>query len=282
MKPFNASPIQEHPEITGLKQRIAEVKGQVIDALAELDDIRLQQNPQIESEYALKIGCYETELLKAEIAERRAHRKLTLAQKAINAGEAIDERAIESVLDTEFAEWQRQLAEAMKRYQDILDERNSSQLLSEKDSKELAKLYRKIVKRLHPDINPSISEREQKLFLAAQFAYKNGDLTAIRAISVTVEGLGEAEESYPETEDLSGILEVELSMQQTTLSVLVDRLKDFKEQYPYNLSSKLADQAWIEASVKELKNRIEQHVAAEHEYANRLSNLKNSNRGQDE
>jgi hypothetical protein len=268
--------LQEHPEITNLRQLIAETKTRVIEVLATIDDIRLQQNPMIESEYALKIGCYENELLKAEIAQLRARRKLTLAQKALNAGEKIDERAIESQLDQEFEEWQQKLAAAMEHYQAMLDEWNSRQALSEADSKELGTLYRKIVKRLHPDINPKISEQEQRLFLAAQVAYHKGDLTALRAIAVTIDGLSEVTKPYPEADNLLEILEVELSLQQTTLEILVNRLDKLKQEFPYTMATKLADRDWLVATVQRLKERTEQHLANERIYTTRLSELLDS------
>jgi uncharacterized protein YukE len=270
--------IQEHPEITNLKQLIAEAKTRIIDVLATIDDIRLQQNPIIESEYALKIGCYENELLKAEIAQLRARRKLTLAQKALNAGEKVNERAIEGQLDQEFAAWQQRLAAAMEHYQMMLDERNSRQALSETDSKELGKLYRKIVKRLHPDINPKTGEQEQRLFLAAQIAYHNGDLTALRAIAVTVDGLGEAMKSYPEAADLLEFLEVELSLQRTTSEVLADRLDKLKQEFPYTMAAKLADRDWLLTTIQQLKERTEQHRANERIYTTHLSELLNDSR----
>ncbi|MDR1185463.1 MAG: J domain-containing protein [Coriobacteriales bacterium] len=269
----NSVSLQEHPDVSDLKQCIAQTKEQIIEVLAAIDYTRFQQNPRIEAEYALKIGCYENELLKSEIAARRAKRKSALAQKALNAGETIDEQAIEGELDRELEEWYQKLLQTINDYQRILDERNNSRELNERDSKELSHLYRRIVKRLHPDINPAVGEQELRLFEAAQVAYGNGDLAAMRAIAVTAEGLGEAADVYPESEDIVGILEAELSMQKATLEVLGSRLDTLKDEYPYTMLSKLCDREWVLGTVRKLKEQIERHREVEQEYTRRLAAL---------
>lgn len=42
--------------------------------------------------------------------------------------------------------------------------RSKAEVLSDEDNKELKKLYRKIVKALHPDINPDVSQAQVQLF----------------------------------------------------------------------------------------------------------------------
>jgi hypothetical protein len=267
--------LQEHPDVLDLRQRIAQAKEMVVGVLATIDHIRFQENPRIEAEYALKVGCYENELLKSEIAARRAKRRLALAQKALNAGEAVDEQSIEAELDREFEEWRQRLVQAMDEYQRILDERQGSRELGERDSKELSRLYHTIVKRLHPDINPTVGERELRLFESAQAAYKNGDLVAMRAIAVTAEGLGAAPDSYPASEDARGVLEAELSMQEATREVLGERLERLKGEYPYAMLSKLCDHEWVLGTVRGLKEQIRRHREVEQEYARRLAALLN-------
>ena len=58
------------------------------------------------------------------------------------------------------------------------DDRNAS----EKKPPNLKDLYRKIVKRLHPDVNPNATEREKELFRKATKAYQEGDLVTLQEI----------------------------------------------------------------------------------------------------
>ena len=50
-------------------------------------------------------------------------------------------------------------------------------------------LYRKIVKKLHPDMNPDVTEHELELFHRASKAYEEGDIMTLQAIYDEVYGL---------------------------------------------------------------------------------------------
>jgi hypothetical protein len=256
-----------------LQQQIADTRGRIVGVLAAIDDIRLQQNPWIEVEYALKIGCYQNELLKAEIAARRAKRKLTLAQMAVNSGEAPDELAIDIRLDEELNDWYKLLSAQMDKYLRSIEKRNTSSPLTAEESRELKLLYHKIVKRLHPDLNPQAKEPEMRLFLAAQTAYERGDLVELRAIAFTVEGLGEAAKPLREEENPFDALEIELAMQQATLSIMEERLAQLKSEYPYQLLETLNNPAYVEETVRAVKEQIAQQKEIERSYTERIKAL---------
>ena len=67
-------------------------------------------------------------------------------------------------------------------------ERSKADPLSEEESRELKILYRKVIKALHPDMNPEITDAQARLFDQAVSAYKNGDLPAMRLIDEMVGG----------------------------------------------------------------------------------------------
>ena len=104
-----------------------------------------------------------------------------MIQAKKNRQEKVIISAIEETLDNEFAENQKQLNAQIDKMNDAL-KRSKAEILSDEDNKELKKLYRKIVKALHPDINPDVSEAQVQLFDNAVSAYKNGDLGTLRII----------------------------------------------------------------------------------------------------
>ena len=59
-----------------------------------------------------------------------------------------------------------------------------SNLLSPERSAELRKLYRKLAKELHPDVNQNLTEQQKNLWHAVRRAYESGDLESMRALSV--------------------------------------------------------------------------------------------------
>ena len=72
--------------------QIEEARARVADLLLEIDYIVLQANPQIEAEYATKVGYLENDLLKWQIAARRARRRPSRSQ-AMWAGNLIISKA---------------------------------------------------------------------------------------------------------------------------------------------------------------------------------------------
>ncbi len=76
-------------------------------------------------------------------------------------------------------------------------------------AEELKSLYRKIVKRLHPDVCPDPTEREKDLLNKANAAYASGDLKTIRRIwgelsgtETPVEQVSDTPKDVPDMEDL--------------------------------------------------------------------------------
>ena len=55
--------------------------------------------------------------------------------------------------------------------------------------RELKKLYHRIVKALHPDLNPNLTQAQLNLFNNAVNAYESGDLNTLSIISVMVSEL---------------------------------------------------------------------------------------------
>ena len=169
---------QEHMQ---LEEQMAKVRQDIADALLEVDQIKLQTNPQIEADYAIKIGCWENQLFEAQIVALRAKRRFTLAQARFNRNEEISTDEIEATLDEEFEEWQQELEKRVAEYVARVEKRASSVPLSPVDTKELRDLHRELVKRLHPDLHPDQGENEKRLFLLAQGAFENGDLEMLRS-----------------------------------------------------------------------------------------------------
>ncbi len=58
-----------------LKRAIREVRSDIFEIVTKIEEIKLQQIPQIENDYAIKISCWEKGLLEAEVAARRAKRR---------------------------------------------------------------------------------------------------------------------------------------------------------------------------------------------------------------
>lgn len=239
-----------------LANKVAAIRGEIADVLLEIDDINLQINPQILADYTVKIGCWENELLRAQITARRARRKCELAQAAANRRELVDEAVCEGILKAEFAQWEEDLALQVARLKEAMERRAAFAPLSPADSKELKSLHRKLVKRLHPDMHPEQDEEARSFFALAQRAFELGDVHMLRAVDAATQALensGSNEESSSQTEE---DLLLEISLLEVQLSVYKKQLAALKANNPYALGKLLTNDDWVENTVAALKASI--------------------------
>ena len=173
------------PDFEKLKSKVEKMRTELSMLLLERDELQFVICKNIETEYMLKLGSIEYKAYEAQCAALRLKRKIELIQAKKNRQEKVIISAIEETLDNEFAEYQKQLNEQIDKMNDAL-KRSKAEVLSDEDNKELKKLYRKIVKALHPDINPDVSEAQVQLFDNAVSAYKSGDLGTLRIIGEMV------------------------------------------------------------------------------------------------
>ena len=252
-----------------IERQIAEARGRIADLLLEIDDIKLQVNPQIQADYAKKIGYLENDLLKWQIAARRARRRLALAQARVNAGDTFEADEFEAQLDEELADWEALLASSVKAFLQAAERLAGSKPMSPSDSREFKRLHRDLIKRLHPDMHPGQSEEEERFFQLAQAAYEHGDLAMLRAVSVATEGMGQDDPCNLTEDEAAADLELVLAHER----VVEQQLAELKRSNPYVLKEKLEDGAWVIQRTSQLKRQIQEQKDAVSAYDARFASL---------
>lgn len=252
------------------QDQLTELRQQFVDTLLEIDDINLQVNPHILAMYAKTIGYLETDLYKWQLKARRAKRKFALAQSAANKGEAIMLDAIESDLESEFAEWEAKLSFLLNEQLKLLEELAGSRALSSSETHELKTLHKKLIKRLHPDLHPNSSEEAHRFFLLAQSAYENGDLAMLHALDTATEDYDDVRETPELAED---DLEIEIAMAEAQLNIVIEKLNALKGSHPYILSELLNDPVRLAKRKKELEDEIESQKEAIRCYEVKIADL---------
>ena len=173
--------IIEFPDDKRSREKIQELKKTLEDLVFERDNLKFVICENIKTAYMLSFGSLEYRLYKAYCKYFRLKRKRDMIQAKKNRQEKIKMEVIDKKLDEEFADYKKKLDEKVDEINHAL-ERSKAELLSEEDAKLLKKLYKNIVKRLHPDINPLITDTEKELFYNATEAYKDGDLASLQII----------------------------------------------------------------------------------------------------
>lgn len=242
------------PDFEKLKNEVERMRTELSMLLLERDELQFVICKNIETEYMLKLGSIEYKAYEAQCAALRLKRKIELIQAKKNRQEKVIISAIEETLDTEFAEYQKQLNEQIDKMNDAL-KRSKAEVLSDEDNKKLKKLYRKIVKALHPDINPDVSETQVNLFDNAVQAYKNGDLNTLRIIGEMV-GNNPLPEQH---KDALTQLNEEKERLQNLLKTTRDSIEQIKSEYPYTMKEIIEDEEQTEQKKKELENILSQY-----------------------
>lgn len=159
----------------------AAMETKFLNTLMARDNLVFHETELLKAEYMEKIGMLEYKLYEFQIALQRLKRKIELVRQKINCQEKINIQNIEYKLDAEYAEYEEKIAERLSEIAKLLD---ISGVLPEEESQELKTLYKKLVKRLHPDLNPELTDEQYNLFLRAVVAYKNSDLRTLKRIDM--------------------------------------------------------------------------------------------------
>lgn len=242
------------PDFEKLKSEVEKKRTELSMLLLERDELQFVICKNIETEYMLKLGSIEYKAYEAQCAALRLKRKIDLIQAKKNRQEKIIISAIEETLDEEFAEYQKQLDEQIDKVNAAI-KRSKAEVLSDEENKELKKLYRKIAKALHPDINPDVSEAQVQLFDNAVSAYKSGDLGTLRIISEMV-GNNPLPEQH---KDAMTQLVEERERLEGLLESIRESIENIKSEYPYTMKDILEDTKKTEQKKQELENVIEQY-----------------------
>lgn len=256
--------------VESLKQQLIESRACLVELLGVLDDIDLRQKPMIEMDYAMKVGVWEAECAKANLAARRAKRRYELAQAQANRGREVDFSAIDDALDLELQEWISQVSACVESLQVHFDRRAGMGCLSSEEAHELKMLHRKLVKRLHPDLNPGDPEAE-RLFSLVRAAYENGDLSFLRALDVATSSKAPDPDDVPDDVE-SLYLDIELANAQ--IAFVQERIEQEKASAPYIFKDLLKDEAWVESKVGPLRSQIEELERVRKAYEKRTEGLK--------
>lgn len=242
------------PDFEKLKSEVEKMRTELSMLLLERDELQFVICRNIETEYMLKLGSVEYKAYEAQCAALRLKRKIELIQAKKNRQEKVIISAIEEALDDEFAEYQKQLDEQIDKMNAAL-KRSKAEVLSDEESKELKRLYRKIVKALHPDINPDVSEAQVQLFDNAVSAYKSGDLGTLRIIG---EMVGSNPLPKQHKDAMTRLIEERERLRGLLMSIR-ESIENIRSEYPYTMKDILEDTERTEQKKQELESILEQY-----------------------
>ena len=200
----------------------------------------------LNSIYLEKIGHLQLKLLNKQAEAARCKFKMMLLQAAVNRSERPDidqiEQQVEAKMQNHYARINEQ-AMAMEAAKHVL-----SNLMSEEDSGKLKELFRLLCKRLHPDLNPDLTEEEQDLFVKVKAAYELKDITELQGILLYLDGTGgDNPLNLTPQERAERIKNLEKS-----INGLNVKIEELRMSFPFNIEKQIMDDNYIAGRQEEI------------------------------
>ena len=250
-----------------LKEDLERMRTELSILILKRDDLNLQVGRNLEMKYLLIFGALEYEEYEAECSMRRAKRKLELATMCRNRGKKIDIKAIEERLDIEFHQYSVEKETIMAQINQAID-RNNGEFLSKKDTENMKKLYRKAVKKLHPDLNPNMSTEKRKLFDNLVSAYEAGDLQTVEMIAELVQA-----ETLTEGQIAEMTTVKEKERLQKMIIKIQKEIDKIEHNYPFTLKKFIENDETINKNKEKIQASINRLKAMEKKYVQEFQSL---------
>ena len=261
----------------------------------ERDELLYHICPELRARYAQEIGEYQTRAMYQELMILELKRRIEITRAALNKEQTISEEEVDEQVKEEYRELHEKVEDEYKNTEEAKEEYKSKEEKSEKyrqqwkekyghrysdDSSDtdssgedttedhqgkkkkpptLKELYRKIVKKLHPDVNPNASEREKELLNRAVAAYEEEDMVTLQEIYDEVYGNDTAEDALTyDSLSMEQLIDLKLHLAKRIKEVLAE-LEGIMADFPYNQKEFLDDPEAVKKEQDRIQAKIEMY-----------------------
>ncbi|MCR5502756.1 MAG: hypothetical protein K6F53_07090 [Lachnospiraceae bacterium] len=218
------------------------------ELLARRDDVR-KQAFQYERAYVREFGDLILQVFEMKLECIRKKKTIGYCQTFINRGESVDQDALQEYLQKELAEYQAQLDDMIRDNEAAKEHER----VSEADLLKIKRIYRKIAKKIHPDINPGTARNEElmELWQRLAAAYNCNDLKEMEETEVLINAvlakmdLGAEDISIPDIGEKIEEIRAE-----------IERIKNTD---PYRYKFLLEDPEAVEQKKQELRDELKEY-----------------------
>ena len=297
-------------EIARLKAEIKALREILTSLVLKRDNILLVESKELEALYMKELGSLEAEVFRAESNARYLQRKAEMMQAALNRREEIDREAIEKTLNEKYEAFRKAYDEFTRKAQEAAErvrkrrenvknaaaggsgeeKKENEEEKKEEDPTEpepgdvkekirdenerLKKLYRKIVKAMHPDLHPDQDERITELFKRANIAYEEGDIRTLEEIAQTIDG-----EEPENSADLLAALKEEKERLLALIRSTREYIALILSRYPFTKKELLWDPVRLKEEQDRLRARLARAEQRAEGYRKRIEELERQQNG---
>ena len=134
--------------------------------------------------YLAEFGNLITAVFEQKIACIKKKKTISFCQMAVNRGKPVDQAELQNYLSQEMKEYNRKLSEMIQENEIA----HSGETISEETAAKIKKLYRRLAKQIHPDMNPKTNEIPElkELWQRIVVSYRANDLEELEEAEVLV------------------------------------------------------------------------------------------------
>ena len=228
------------------------------EVLTRRDEVR-KEAFQYENAYIREFGDLILKVFQKKMECIRKRKTIDYCQVFLNRGESVDQNALQDYLDRELAAYREKLEQMIRDNETAKD----FQSIAQSDLLKIKRIYRRLVKKIHPDINPLTNENEELkgLWQRLIIAYECNALHEMEETEVLINALLER---------------LNLGTMEITIPGIEERIAEVEEEIeriistdPYRYRELLEDPK----AISEKRTELEEELQEFEEYEKQLDEI---------
>ncbi len=218
------------------------------ELLLRRDELR-KEAFQYERAYMREFGDLILEVFRMKIECIRKKKSIEYCQYFANRGESVDQDKLQAFLKKEMEEYQAKLDAMIKDN----DASKKATKIPQSDLMKIKKIYHRLVKLLHPDINPEMERNAElkELWTRLVIAYNCNDLKEMQETEVLINT--QLSKLTPDAMD------IEIPDIEDRIAALEAEIEKIRNTDPYRYKFLLDDNEGMEAKRKSLSDELKEY-----------------------